>query len=165
MNRRLWIAVVVAILAAVAYTAFFRQSDEGRIRRQLKALAAAVRVEEGPGNPVIRGLHVKDAFSKIFMPRVEVDVAELAHEAMRREELVGATVALESRFSTAALDFTGVRVEIDEPTASARVTGTAAGLGVELGGRTRVEKRDFTMRFEKVDGVWRIGAVSALSSP
>src|ERR1700761_367432 len=87
MNRRLWIAAAVALAAALVYTFFFRQSDEGRIRRQLRALADTVHVEDGSGNPVFRAAHVKDAYAHLFTPRVEVDVPELSREAMRREEL------------------------------------------------------------------------------
>lgn len=161
MNRRLWIAVAIAGLAGLAYAFFFRQSDEGRIRKQLAALATAVRVEDGPGNPVFRAAHVKDAFSRLFTPRVEVDVDGLARETMRREDLVAATVSAEAPFHTAALDFTFVRVAVEDPPTGARVTGTAAGLAVDGGGRTQAEKRDFTMRFEKQDGTWRIASVSA----
>jgi hypothetical protein len=160
MNRRLWIAVAVAVLTGTTYALFFRQSDEGLIRRQLAALATAVRVEEGPGNPVFRAVHLKDAFSRIFTRLVEMNVAELGSEPMRREDLVGATVAVEAPLQTASLDFTGVRVAIEDPPRFARVTGTATGLGVEGDGRRRVETRDFTMRFEKADGEWRIASVS-----
>jgi hypothetical protein len=164
MNRRLWIAAAVAIAAALVYTFFFRRSDEGQIRRQLRALAEAVRVEEGAGNPVFRAARLKDAYAHLFTPRVEVDVPELSREAMRREELVGATIAAEAPYQVVSLEFTGVRVEIDERTASARVTGAAAVTGVE-GGQRRLEKRDFSMRFEKADGEWRVAAVATLRSP
>jgi hypothetical protein len=124
-----------------------------------------VRVEEGPGNPVIRAGHLKDAFSRIFTPRVEIDDGELAHEPMAREELAVATVAVERPFHTATLDFTGVRVAVEDPPLYARVTGTATGTGAEGSERRRLEKREFTMRFEKVDGTWRIAAVSTLPAP
>ena len=161
MDKRLWIAVVVAVLAGGTYALFFRRSDEGQIRRQLAALAAAVRVEDGPGNPVFRAVHLKDAFAHVFVPRVEMDVPEIGREPMRREDLVGVTVAAESPFHAASLDFTGVRVAIEDPPTFARGTGTAAGLGVQGDGRMRAEKRDFSMRFEKAGGEWRIAAVSA----
>jgi SnoaL-like domain len=164
MNRRLWTAAAVAVAAALVYVYFFRQSDEGRIRRQLRALSEAVRVEDGAGNPVFRAARLKDAYAHVFTPRVEVDVPELSREPMRREELVSGTLSVEAPFQAASLDFTSVRVDIDERTASARVTGAAAFVGVE-GGQKRVEKRDFSMRFEKADGEWRIAAVSAMPSP
>jgi hypothetical protein len=165
MNRRTGLAAVVAVLVAATYAFFFRQSDEGRIRRQLAALAAAARVEEGPANPVFRAAHLKEAFSGIFTKRVEVDVAEYARDTLAPEDLVGATIAVEAPLQAASLDFSSVRVEIADPPASARVTGTATGVGVEGGGGRRVEKRDFVMRFEKVDGTWRIASVSTLAAP
>jgi hypothetical protein len=164
MNRRLWVAAAVAVAAALVYTFFFRQSDEGRIRRQLRALAEAVQVEEGAGNPVFRAAHLKDAYAHLFTPRVEVDVPEVSREAMRREELVGATIGAEAPYQAVSLAFTGVRVYIDDRASSARVTGTAAITAVE-GGQRRLEKRDFTMRFEKTDGEWRIDAVATMPSP
>jgi hypothetical protein len=164
MNRRLWIAAAVAVAAALVYTFFFRQSDEGKIRRQLRLLAEVVRVEDGAGNPIFRAANLKDAYAHLFTPRVEVDVPELSREAMRREELVGATIGAEAPYQGVTLEFTGVRVAIDDRTASARVTGAAAILAIE-GGERRLEKRDFSMRFEKTDGEWRIAAVATMPSP
>jgi hypothetical protein len=165
IERRHILAGGVAILGGIVYALVFRQTDEGRIRAQLTALAAAVRVEDGPGNRVFRAAHLKDAYARIFAPRVELDVADLAHETTRREDLVGLTLALQAPLRTAALDFSSVRVQLESPADSARVTGTATGSGVEGGGQMRVERRAFTMRFEKVDGIWRIAAVSASVPP
>lgn len=159
IDRRLWMALGLAVLTGGGYAVFFRQSDEGRIRRQLTALSAAVRVEEGPGNPVLRAAHLKDAFSRVFAPRVELDVADLARETTGREDLVALTLGAEAHLRAAGLDFTSVRVQLEEPPVSARITGTATASGVEGDGRVHVERREFTMRFDKVDGVWRIAAV------
>jgi hypothetical protein len=164
IERRHWIALGFAVVAGVVYALAFRQTDEGRIRAQLAALATAVRVQEGPGNPLIRAAHLKDAFSRIFAPRVELDVAEVARETTRRDDLVALTLAAEAPLRAAALDFTGVRVEVEAPDA-ARVTGTVTASGDDGGGRVRVERRAFTMRFAKVDGAWRIAAASASPSP
>jgi hypothetical protein len=160
MNRRLWIAVAFAGAAALTYVLFLRPSDEERIRRQVTALTAAVRIDADEANARVRPLRIQQTFRRVFTNTVQVDVPDLVEDSHGRDELAGMAISAAQTFRDLTLAFTEMKVEIDRPARRAQVTAVATLSGSDSEGHLQRAVRDVTMRLEERDGEWRIAAIA-----
>jgi hypothetical protein len=159
---RKWILVAAAAvgLAAAVYFAFFRPSDEDRIKSQLSKLSEAVEVKEGGGNPVFRKAHLDDAFEKIFDEDVRVSIPDLSTMKSGRAGLVALALQASVWARSASVEFSRVEIKLDDARASAKVGATATVRAVRGGGRNERDERAVDFRFAKIDGLWKITSVT-----
>ena len=68
------IALGVVAIAAALYFAFFRSSDEERIKEQLARLAKAVSVTEEQKNPITRLAHLRSELSEVMEKDVRANI-------------------------------------------------------------------------------------------
>lgn len=159
MNRRLWMALAFAG-AALAYVLLARPGDEARIRGQIGALSAAVRID-GAEAPRARAIRIQRAFTRIFMPSVQVDVPDLVEDMHGRDELAGMAISAAQTFRDLAVALGTVRVTTERPERPAEAEAVITVSGADHDGHPHRETRNVTMRFEKADGEWRIASISA----
>ena len=163
MKRSTVLALLGALLIAGIYVLVFRQTDEGKIRAQLHALSSAVHLETGE-NQIFRAKRIQDTFSRVFPPEAQVDVPDLHQGLAPRSELVTMAMGAGARFSTVALSFDAVRVDLEKPSRKAWVTSTATVSGATRDGVDRQESREVVMRFEESEGEWRITSIAVADS-
>jgi len=151
----------IAVLVAV-WLAFFRSSDEARIRAQLAALAAAVKVspDDMSANPIARFARINDAFKKLFDAEVRVSVPELTTLDQGRKPLAELATSAPRIFRSFEVDFSDIEIKIDDAKTSALVGATANISAVEQGNVTRADKRAVDFRFAKVDGDWIVTSLT-----
>jgi hypothetical protein len=157
-NRRVIVLAAAMCGVAVIYVAFFRKSDEDRIRAQLDALCEAVDLAEGE-NEIFRAARVERAFPKIFAPTVSLHVPELGDGARTRPDLVTLAVGAGHKASAIHLRFQGARVELDRREGGGWVTATASASVKTRDGESQAESRTVTIRFDKQDKEWLISEV------
>jgi hypothetical protein len=160
MNRRTWIALPLVGAAALAYF-LLRPSDEERIRWQLAALGRAVVIDPAEKDPRARPLRVHEAFQKILEPSVRVEIPGVVEDVRDRDELTGMAVAVGDTLTDLTVDLRAVRVKVEPGARAARVQASATFAGAVRGGRGDRLVREVTVRFEKVDGEWRIASIAA----
>lgn len=159
---KLWVPVsVVGVgLAVIGYAVFGTSSDEDLILERLELLAETVRQDESDTNPVIRGARINSVFAELFTKQVSVRVPEVPDIGADRRDLVGAATQTSARFRTASVKFGSTRVDLDPSKMTAGVTTKATLDGVAHDGDMRRDTRGVTLRFEKVDGDWKIVALT-----
>src|SRR4051794_21808577 len=112
MKTKLYLALAAIVVAVVGYALLFRESDEDRIRQKLTALEAAVKSGSASGpEAASRPLRIQQSFSRIFTPRVRVDIPELASGDRSREELTALVLSGEERVSGLYVAFSQVHLE------------------------------------------------------
>jgi hypothetical protein len=159
--RKWHVAAGAAILVAITvYFAFFRPSDEDRIRSQLSRLAEAVEVTEGGSNPILRKARLDDAFGKVFDEDVRVSIPELSTLKSGRGGLVALAMQASVWARSAHLEFSHIEIKLDDARASAKVGAKADVRVVDGHGSTRRDDRAVDFRFAKADGDWKITSVT-----
>ena len=112
-------------------------------------------------DPAARPHRIQQAFDRILLPRVEVEVPEVIEDVYGRDDMAGMVASEAGVLRELDVDVGKLRVEVDHDARRARVTGTATLTGTSLEGHRGSDVRDLTVRFEKVDGQWRIAALTA----
>jgi len=156
MNPRyLAIGLGVLGLAIVTYALLARQTDEEKILVVLERLEAAVRVEEGSGNPLARMAQVNGHFSEIFLEDVQFRIPEHTSANRGRKSLAGLTTQIGPYFRSLDIDFKDVTIDFEQDNSRAKVASNAAADGFSRSGRWADQRR---VRFEmdKVNGDWQI---------
>lgn len=156
MKRYLPHAAIGIGLCIFVYAVFFSSSEEDAIRAQLERLQETIEVKGGQHNPVVRGARVKGAFADIFVKEVSIEIPELTSVKAGRMELVGLATQAPTWYRTASADLGGLRVDIDESETSALVTGAVTLSGTRLSGEPVRDTRTVSIRFDKIEGDWRI---------
>jgi phosphoribosylformylglycinamidine synthase len=160
LRRFLPHAGIVAGLALAGWALFGRTSEEDRIRAKLDELAEAVAVRGVEPNLVLRGARIRRAFGELFVQNVAIRVPELTSVDSGRAELVGLATQAVQLYEHASVDLSGLRIEIDAPKASAMAHGEASLSAVRHGGTREMDTRTVALRFDKLEGDWRIVSVS-----
>lgn len=160
IKRGVLLGVLCAAAAIAIYALFFRGSDDERIRAQLTRLANAVRVDGTPVNPIVRNANLKSEFAEIFTKDVAIDVPELTSLRSGRGPLADVATQAASFYATAQIDFASVRVDLAPDARSADVVAIATLTGARQGGETERDVRRVSLRFDKVDGEWRIASLT-----
>src|SRR6185436_9180248 len=163
MTKRTGLVVAVAAaLAILGYALFFRETDESRIRKRLAALAAAVRIDPAARDPLARALRIERAFAAGVSPGVRVQVPELGDVGGGRDGLLQLAVSSAGMFSSMQLGFERVRVQLAPGSRSAAVDASAVLSTTEHGGGSQRRTKRLDLRFENVEGEWRLAHVVAL---
>jgi phosphoribosylformylglycinamidine synthase len=162
MRRWLPVGLIVVGVALVLY-AFLRSSDEDQILDRLAQLAEAVRVEEGPSNPLVRHGHIRQEFAEIFSKEAHASVAEVAERLRGRDALAAAAAQLPSVYRSAHVSFGDVQVQIHQGGISAEAAASATVTGARHGDALRRDERRVKFQLEKIDGEWKI--ISAIVEP
>ena len=155
------VAAVAVILLAAALGAWFllsRGSDESQIHGKLDRLAKAVRVD-APENAVVRHARVNSEFVEIFTKDVLVEIPELTSAKGGRHELVGIASQASAYYGTVDLAFSRVEITLDAGKRNARVGATVTVTGRPQTGGPERDSRECTIRFDKIDGDWKIASV------
>jgi hypothetical protein len=161
MSSRSRIFVLVAaacalVASAALYLAFFRSSDEERIRAVLVELARIVSVKEAD-TVLSRTARVRGGVKNLVDPDVRVNVAELGLDVRGLRSFEEDAIKAGLMYQSADCDFTSVAIKIDE----ARTTATAdAALLVTAnrGGERKADRRDVHFLLRK-DGDWKITTI------
>ena len=153
------IGIAVGLLIAV-YALFFSSSDEDLIRARLDQIEDAVKVSGDGTNLVLRAARVKKEFSEIFVKEVSFEIPELSSSGGARQELVALAASAPRLYSTATVDLGGLAVEIDDAGMSAVAFGEATIRGTQLSGEPQRDSRTVSLRFDKIDGDWRVVSLS-----
>jgi len=142
-------------LGLVIYALFFAQDDTDRIRQQLEALEAAVEVKPQE-NVVIRAARVRSAFVEIFSKDVRFEVPELLAGQSDRKELVKVASSAPQQFRSAIIDTDRLQIDVDNAGETAVATGDVTLSGVRLSGEPTRDERTVSIRFDAIEGQWRI---------
>lgn len=149
------LGVVLAVVALVR-----SPSEEDRIRERLVQLEDAVRIDEGERNPLVRHGRVRKEFAEIFTPEVTARVDDLDARIRGRDELTAAATKAVVLYQSADVSFGDVEVQIDPAGTVAEVLATATVTGARHGQPPRRDERPVKLRFEKLDGDWKIIAAT-----
>jgi len=168
MKNKIAIALASIVAAMIVYALFFRTSEEDRIRQKLTALEAAVKSGASTSEIAARPLRVRESFARIFAPRVQVDVPEIAVGDRPREELAELVASSEGRVHGLNVAFTRVHLEIDpraqppraDVDALATVRGSSRGEGMK-----RSNVYQVTFHLEETQEEWRITRIAAAPVP
>ena len=157
MTKRVWIPLLAVALAGLFYVVLLRETDEERIRRRLTELAEAVRVDASESDKAARPLRIRKTFARVFSSGVRVQIPDVS--ASNLDDLTELAIVAGASLRSAELRFARVRVLVSPGARSASVdteaTLTTTGL---TGGATR-DTRKLDVRFQNLDGDWRIAAV------
>jgi len=153
------IGIVLGIAIAV-YALFFSNSDEDVIRDKLAQLEEAVRISDGNTNIVIRAARVKKEFGEIFEKEVTIEVPELTDASSGRTELVQLAASAPKLWRTASVDLGNLSVDVDHSGTTAVAYGQAVLTATRHSGDLHRDERTVSLRFDKIDGDWRIVHVS-----
>src|SRR4051794_21662514 len=121
MKRSTWLAILAAVIIAGVYVLVFRQSDEGKIRAQLRALCTAVHATPGE-NALFRAKRIQDTFARVFPADVQIDVPGVHEGPEPRSKLVAFAAGAGIQYGTVELRFDAVTVELEKPQRRAWVT-------------------------------------------
>jgi hypothetical protein len=158
MTRRAWIPLVAVALAGLFYVAFLRENDEDRIRRRLTELSKAVRIDVSEGdNGAARALRIRNTFARVFSSGVRFQIPNLSASSL--EDLAELAIGAGASFRSAELRFDRVRVQVAPGARSASVDTDATLTTTGLEGGSSKETRKLDLRFQNLDGDWRIAAV------
>jgi hypothetical protein len=161
-KRTIGIAIVIAAAAVALWAIFFRGSDEDRIRAVIVKAATAVRVVEGE-NPVLRAARVKGDLGETLDRDVAFTVPELNASGegvgKGRDAAVAAALSAGGLWSSAEVSIAFSRVTVDPGgnTASAQTTVTLSAI---RGGQRERDVRQVSFELRKLDGEFRIVAVT-----
>jgi hypothetical protein len=157
------IGIVLGIGIAI-YALFFASSEEDRIRARLEQLEDAVLVTADDTNFLVRTGHVKKEFSEIFTKEVSIEIPELTEISAGRDELVTLAAGAPRLYGTANVDLGGLSIQIDKSETSAVAYGDATLTATRPTGELQRDTRTVSLRFDQIDGEWRIVGVS-VSAP
>jgi hypothetical protein len=155
MKRGAIVAVVLAALAVGVWAAFFRDSDEAKIRAALDRLASTVSVREGDANLVFRVHRIDRDFRELVDDEVRVSFPELPYVPSGRAELASMAADLPTVWQRAQFSFDSVTVKLDDARASASVGATATLVTPD-----RRESRSVDLLMRKEEGRWKIASVT-----
>ncbi|MCA9623046.1 MAG: hypothetical protein KC731_28705 [Myxococcales bacterium] len=153
------IGIVVGILIAV-YALFFSTSDEDAIREQLERLEAVAAVSADDTNIVVRTAHVRKELSELVTEDVTFEIPELTTEERGRVALAGLAASAPRLFRTASVDLDGLAIDIDQQATTAIARGPAVLTGTRQSGELDRDRRTVAIRFDKIDGDWRVVSLS-----
>lgn len=159
MKRWLPLGLVLLGVAVIAY-ALLGPSDEDRIRELLDRLAAAVGVDEGERNPLVRHGRLRGEFAEIFAKEASASVPEVGEGLHGRDQLVAAATQVGSVYQSADVGLGDVKVSVDKAGQSAEASATATITGAMHGQPLRRDERSVRFRIEKIDGDWKIFSVT-----
>lgn len=168
MKNKIALALAAILVAAIVYVLFFRTSDEDRIRQKLTALESAVKSGASASEIASRPLRIREAFARVFAPRVQVDVPEIQAGEQPREKLADQVASSEERIHGLDVDFEKVHVEIDPraqpPRADVDALATVKGTGRGDGLRRR-NVYQVTLHLEEIQEEWRVTRIAAAAVP
>lgn len=158
MIKRAWMPLLAVALVGFFYVAFLRENDEDRIRRRLTELTEAVRVRASEGDQgAARALRIQQTFARVFSSGVRVQVPDFS--ASNLEDLTERAIVAGASLHSAELRFDRVRVDVAPGARSAAVDTEATLTTTGQEGGSSKEMRKLDLRFQNVDGQWRIAAV------
>jgi hypothetical protein len=158
MTKRAWIPLLAVALVGLFYVALLREKDEDRIRRRLTELSGAVRVGESADDQgQALALRIQQTFARVFSSGVRVQIPDLS--ASNLEGLTERAIVAGGLFRSAELRFDRVRVHVAPGARSAAVDTEATLTTTGQEGGSSKETRKVDLRFQNVDGEWRIAAV------
>jgi hypothetical protein len=160
MSRRLWIAIAFAGAATLTYLILFRPNQEASIRRQVASLGEAVGIEPAERDPRVRPLRIQRTFERILAPSLRVNIEGVVEDVHRRDELAAMATSAAETYGDLTVTFDDVRVQLDDRCRFARVEAEATLAGADHDGNREHEEREVVMGLEKIDGDWRITALS-----
>lgn len=160
LRRYLPHAGIAAGLLIAGWALFFRASEEDRIRQKLEQLEDAVAVH-GAENHLLRLARIKKAFSEIFDQGVVIRIPELTGVESGRNELVGLATNAVQLYERATVDLDGLHIVVEKTNTSAMASGEATLDAVRHGGEIARDTRTVALRFDKIEGDWRIVNISA----
>ena len=157
-----WLPLLVVVLGLGIFAAatFLGSTDEELIRARLGALADAIEVKASEQNVVLRGARIKDAFNGIFVKDVTVEIPELTDVRSGRMELVQVAAQAMTLYRTAAVDVSGLRLDIDKAGLSAVASGSVRLQATRHSGEAELDTRTVSIRLDKIDGRWLIVSVA-----
>jgi len=151
----------IAIGVAIAIYAFFYSStDEDLIREKLEQLQEAVAVRSGDTNMVVRAARIRKEFSEVFVKQVSFQIPELTQAGGGRNELAGLAAQAPRIYATATVDLAGLAVDVDDVGMTAGAHGEATMTATRHSGELQRDTRTVLLRFDKIEGDWRIVSVS-----
>lgn len=152
MRRRAAVAVLSVGLGLVGYALFSSPSDEERIHAVLDALAEAISFDE-PENPLQRTARLDRAFADLFGEDVVVRIPEAGVDTTGRGSL--GQIGARTRVGYQSLRLSVAHVSVEAGANSANVA-LLAKLSGTRGSEVKSDERRAELRFDKVDGDWRI---------
>ena len=155
-------AVVGAVVLVAGLAVWvLAPSEEGRVRRQLDALAESASVEPGE-SALIRAARAARVGS-YFTDQVRLDLGEPYRPVAGRDALTGLAAAIRLPTGGIRVEIARADVTLDETGSRATVEMTAEVESSSSGGGERMlDGRDFLVRFVKVDGEWLIEELRAI---
>jgi phosphoribosylformylglycinamidine synthase len=153
------IGIALGICIAV-YALFFSDSEEDLIRERLELLEESIHVSPQDSNVVFRIARIKKQFAEIFVKQVSFEIPELTNLTQNRQELVNLAANAPRLYSTASVDLGGLAIEIDSAKTSAVAYGEATLTAMRHSGNLERDVRTVSLRFDKVEGEWRVVKVS-----
>lgn len=161
MKRALPLLALAAAAALVVYALVFARTDEERIRSRLRDVAAAV-APRGAGEPMaVREARIARAFGEAFDPDVSLAIQELGAQARGRAALIAFAASIPRDVEGLEFDLDRLSVKFDEPHEHALAVGPVRLLVSRHGGARSEDLRTLALRFDRADGEWRIGDLSA----
>ena len=160
MKRWLPFLGIALGVALVVYALAFGKTDEERIRERLSELAASVEIKDRRESPALRGARLRKSFGEIFAKDVRLAIPELGTSDRGREPLVSLAVSAQGEFASVKLDLDALAIRLDETKEHALAVGVANLVGTREDGRRSRDARTASLRFDRVDGEWRIVDVS-----
>jgi hypothetical protein len=155
MTRRTWMGIAgLGALVGLGYL-LSRPSDERVLSGLVGRLCEAVSVS-GEQNAGFDALRLRGQFAELLTKDATFFASE--GEARGRDELVRLATLFRQVFRRARL--TAGRLDVQVEPASAYAEGRCTILlDGDRGDGPRVDRRDVTFRFQRLDGAWRISSI------
>jgi ketosteroid isomerase-like protein len=160
-GRRASIALSALGIAAIAWT-FWPESDEGAIRRRLRAAVEEANARTGQGLETVAKAARIGAY---FTDDVVVDLGAGAAPLSGRQTLMGMATRLQPPTESLVVDLKDITVVKRPDTTVADVTLTATFTRRETSGAEEtMDARELALEVRKEDGEWRIARVVAVDT-
>jgi hypothetical protein len=169
MRRRVLPILAMVLGAALGLVLLFRPTAADRVKSQLLAIAAAVRVEPTDLDPRARALRIQHAFGEALAPEVKVSLGDDlldgvarddAERSLSRDRLSGMAAAAPESWSQLGVEIDGIRVTVDRIGESAAVDAIATVHASPRDGPPQHERRRLIATFERADGVFRLTSIT-----
>jgi hypothetical protein len=159
--RRALIAVAALAIAALGWM-FWPESDEGAIRRRLKAVVEEANTRTGEGLETVAKAARIGAY---FTENVVVDLGAGVTPITGRQTLIGMATHLQPPRASLVVNLKDITVVKRPDTDAADVTLTATFTRRDTSGAEEtMDAREFALEVQKEAGEWRIARVAAVDT-
>jgi len=160
LNRKKILIIAVAVIALAAAAWHVTHSDRRKIRKRFDLLSQYL-LKEGPENPVVMALKIKNTGS-LFDKKciLEADKYMLTG-TYSPEEITSYAATARARFANVELRFYDISIEFPDKD-TAHISATATISGTLKSGEVASDAHEIMAEMKKVEKDWLFSKISAI---